>query len=352
MLEPPSPDIAQALTPAAAFYLDPAQLQRELDSVFAANWLLVSQVGPLAADGNYQVVRAGSESLVLVNDGGRLRGYFNVCRHRAGPLANGCGNARKLVCRYHGWTYDLAGQLLRAPEMDGVDNFDPARISLREVRLQQFGPLIFAALNADVPPFDDMHPGLALECAPLDLAPMQHLMTRDYPVAANWKAYVDNYLEGYHIPLIHPALDRELDYRAYVTRLAPRRVLQFAPVRKATALHYRDGAGDGQAYYYWLHPNIMLNIYEGLLQTNVVIPIDAGHSVVRFDWYARAPLPDPASDPRFQQLLQFTEQIQAEDAAICAAVQHNFASRAFEVGRYSVQREAGPHHFHRLVLGG
>jgi choline monooxygenase len=236
--------------------------------------------------------------------------------------------------------------------MAGVADFDPAKISLREIRLHQFGPLIFAALRADAPSFDELHPGLASECAALDLAPMQHVMTRDYPVAANWKAYVDNYLEGYHIPLVHPALDRELDSRAYVTRLAPHRVLQFAPVRPATATYYRDGAGDGQAYYYWLYPNIMLNIYEGLLQTNVVIPIDTHNTVVRFEWFARPPLPDPSQDARFQELLRFTEQIQIEDATICETVQRNFGSLAFQAGRYSVEREAGLHMFHRLVLGG
>lgn len=351
MTSPQTTDLINALTPDAAFYVDPAGLAREAQSVFARSWQLVGRRDQLAAPGDYFTADVGRESLLLVNDAGTLRGFFNVCRHRAGPLAYGCGRSPKIVCRYHGWTYDLGGQLLRAPEMNGVAGFDPRQIHLREVAVHVFGPLLFAALDQTTPSFDQFHPGLAQECAGLGLSDMRHVMTRDYPVAANWKTYVDNFLEGYHIPLVHPALNRELDYRAYKTQLAPRRVLQFAPVQSASATLYRDGAGDGQAYYYWLYPNIMLNIYEGQLQTNVVIPVDVDHTIVRFDWFARAPLPDPQTDERFRALLAFSEEVQHEDAQICEAVQRNFGSRAFERGRYSAERESGLHLFHQLVQG-
>jgi choline monooxygenase len=349
MTRPPATDIMHALTPDASFYVDPAGLARETQSVFARSWQLVGYRQQLAESGDYFTADVGRESLLLVNDAGTLRGFFNVCRHRAGPIAYGCGRSSKLVCRYHGWTYDLGGQLLRAPEMSGVADFDPRQVHLREVAVHVFGPLLFVALDDTTPAFDEFHPGLAAECAGLGLNDMLHVMTRDYPVAANWKTYVDNFLEGYHIPLVHPKLNRELDYRAYQTQLAPRRVLQFAPVQSSSATLYRDGAGDGQAYYYWLYPNIMLNIYEGQLQTNIVIPVDVDHTIVRFDWFAREPRPDPHTDERFRALLAFSEEVQAEDAQICEAVQRNFSSRAFERGRYSAERESGLHLFHQLV---
>ena len=349
-MDPQTDDLAHALTPHAAFYLDPAGFAAEADRVFARSWQLVGHLKQLATPGDFFTTQVGHESLLLINDAGTLRGFFNVCRHRAGPIAYGCGHASRLVCRYHGWTYDLAGQLLRAPEMEGVADFDARTVHLQPVAVHAFGPLLFAALHATTPGFADYHAGLTAECAPLELTRMRHVLTREYAMAVNWKTYVDNFLEGYHIPLVHPALNRELDYRAYRTQLAPRRVLQFAPVQTASASVY-GSTSDGHALYYWLYPNIMLNIYEGQLQTNVVIPVDIDHTIVRFDWYACDPLPNPERDQRFRTLLAFSEQVQAEDSQICEAVQRNFSSRAFRRGRYSVQRESGVHLFHKLVRG-
>ena len=225
----------------------------------------------MANPGDYFTTRLGNEPLLFTNDGGTIRGFFNVCRHRAGPIAYGCGKAQRLVCRYHGWTYDLGGQLLRTMEMEGAEEFDPTQIRLQSVKVHRFGPLLFAALDPATPAFDEMFPGVSERCAPLGLERMGYVASREFPVKANWKVYVDNFLEGYHIPLVHPALNREIDYRQYVTELGPRHTLQHAPVREGSE-HYKGKVGDGQAYYYWLFPNIMVNIYEGQLQSNVVIP--------------------------------------------------------------------------------
>jgi choline monooxygenase len=339
-----------ARTPPAAFYTDPQQLEREASTAFMRSWQYVGHTGQLRAHGEYFTTRVGHEPLLLLRDGEVIRGYFNVCRHRAGPLAQGCGQASRIVCRYHGWTYSLQGQLLRAAEMEGSQAFDPAATHLHPVQLHVLGPLIFAALDPNTPAFDSFHAGLAAQCAPFQLARMQHVLTREYPVAANWKLYVDNYLEGYHVPLVHPALSREIDYQSYLTVLGAHHVLQHAPVRAGTASLYRQAAGEPDASYYWLFPNVMLNLYEHQLQVNVVIPDGIAHAHVRFDWFAL----DAAAthSPHFRQLLDLTETVQAEDAAICEAVQGNLHSSAYGPGPYSPVRETGVHLFHRLMLGG
>jgi choline monooxygenase len=335
------------LTPPASFYIDPARLEFEQHDVFARSWQLVGRADQLARPGDYFTTRLGREPLLFTNDGGTLRGFYNVCRHRAGPVAAGCGNAERLACRYHGWVYDLSGKLLRTMEMEGAEDFDFGNVRLEPIAVHRFGPLIFAALDRSTPPFDEFYPGLTERCAPLGLERMGCVTTREYPVAANWKVYVDNFLEGYHIPLVHPALNRELDYRQYVTELGERYVLQYAPVKPGTAQHYR--ADEGQAWYYWLFPNIMLNIYQGQLQTNVVLPLDVGRSVVRFDWFAFPPVPDSTSDARWQELARFSEEIQEEDAGICALVHTNLGSRAYRSGPYSPKRESGVKLFHQLM---
>jgi phenylpropionate dioxygenase-like ring-hydroxylating dioxygenase large terminal subunit len=335
-------------TPPAEFYIDPARLENEREQIFARSWQMVGHVGQLANPGDYFTTRLGNEPLLFVNDGGTLRGFFNVCRHRAGPIAYGCGQAQRLVCRYHGWTYDLAGQLLRTMEMEGAEEFDPTHIRLQTVKVQRFGPLLLAALDPDTPPFDDLFPGVREHCAQSGLDRMGFVAMRDFHVKANWKVYVDNYLEGYHIPLVHPALNREIDYRQYVVELGPRHTLQHAPVREGSE-HYKGQIGDGQAYYYWLFPNIMLNIYEGQLQTNVVIPVDANNTIVRFEWFALEAQSDTQTNPRWIELARFSEEVQREDAQICEAVQFNLHSRAYRSGPYSPKRESGVRLFHTLM---
>src|SRR5437868_11647961 len=140
----------QKLTPTAKFYVDPARLKAEDEEVFARSWQLVGHVEQLAHPGDYFTTQLGREPLLFTNDAGVIRGFFNVCRHRAGPVAQGCGKAQRLSCRYHGWTYDLAGQLVRTTEMDGAD-FDPSKIRLQPVAVHRFGPLLFAALDPATP---------------------------------------------------------------------------------------------------------------------------------------------------------------------------------------------------------
>jgi choline monooxygenase len=335
------------LTPTADFYVDPARVGIERE-IFARSWQLAGHVGLLQQSGDYFTARIGNEPLLFVNDNGTLRGFFNVCRHRAGPIAYGCGSAKRLVCRYHGWAYDLSGQLLRATEMDGVA-LDVSSIHLESVAVHQCGPLLFVALEPTVPDFENCFPGVTAHCESLGLQHMRHVTRRNYPVQSNWKVYVDNYLEGYHIPLVHPSLNREIDYRRYVTELRARHVLQYAPVRETGATHYRSTSGDGQAWYYWLFPNVMLNIYENQLQTNIVVPTGADSCAVQFDWYSPEPVPDPNTDARWNELAAFSEEIQAEDAGICGAVQINIGSRAYRPGPYSLSRESGVRLFHDLM---
>ncbi len=346
----PDADIGRACTPPASFYIDPGRLAQEYRTAFARSWQYVGHVGLLPAHGHYFTAQVGREPLLFVRDHDAVRGYFNVCRHRAGPLAQGCGHATRIVCRYHGWTYDLNGQLLRAAEMDGAQSFDPAGIRLAPVQVHVLGPMIFAALDSETPAFDRFHAGLATECAPFQLERMRYIMTRDYPVASNWKVYVDNYLEGYHVPLVHPALNREIDYKSYVTVLGAHRVLQHAPVRPDSASLYRQDIGEPDASYYWLYPNVMLNLYERQLQVNVVTPEGCDRTRVRFEWFALDADPRRAEEPHFLDLLRFTEMVQAEDAAICEVVQGNLHSSAYRPGRYSPVRETGVHLFHRLML--
>jgi choline monooxygenase len=183
---------------------------------------------------------------------------------------------------------------------------------------------------------------------------MRYVMRKEWEIACNWKVYVDNYLEGYHLPVVHPGLHKELDYDNY--KVEPRRYfsIQHAPLR---AVHggnpdrkYDPSKTDvGEAVYVWLFPNVMLNVYMGQMQTNLVLPLGHDRCRVVFEWYSANPPADPANDREWTTLLAFSDEIQEEDIEICEAVQRNLRSRVYDRGRYSAARENGVHHFHSLL---
>jgi phenylpropionate dioxygenase-like ring-hydroxylating dioxygenase large terminal subunit len=306
--------------------------------VFTRCWQPCARADQLAATGDYVTAEIAGEPILLVRDGDVVSGFCNVCRHRAGPVAQGCGRRQSLQCGYHGWTYALDGRLLRAPEMDGTEGFDPAAIRLPPVATGAWGPLVMACLEPE------RAPGLAELTAEIALEPLPHRLRRDYPVACNWKVYVDNYLEGYHIPIVHPSLHRELDYAAYRTETRRWASLQHAPLRPLTGddRRYRPRDPGESNRYWWVFPNLMLNLYQDMVQLNTVLPLGVDRTLVRFDWFAAAPLAPG--------LVDFSDQIQEEDRRICETVQRNLTSRSYDRGRYSARRENGVHHFHGLLV--
>jgi choline monooxygenase len=237
--------------------------------VFARSWQLVAHAAQLADAGDHVVADiAGVPLVILRGDDGELRALHNVCRHRAGPLASCDGRgAKRLRCQYHGWTYALDGRLLSAPEMGDAQDFAIDAIRLPQARVAQWRGLVFAALDGATS-FADVVDGIDARVGAAAMHGYAFARRIAYDIDCDWKVYVDNYLEGYHVPHIHPELNRMLDYRSYVTELARWHSLQWSPLESTGDLY-----GNGEALYYWLWPNTMLNILPGRVQTNRVLPL-------------------------------------------------------------------------------
>jgi len=338
--------LEQAHALAAPLYCDPDVLAIEQRAVFGASWQLAAPADALAGSGDHVVTELGATPAIFVRgDDGELRAFHNVCRHRGGPLALADGRgAKALHCKYHGWTYTLAGQLRSAPEMQAAQDFDVKSICLPKAQAAQWQPLVFGALSDRVPPLADVLAGIAAQAQGTFARALKFDRRVSYELDCNWKVYVDNYLEGYHLPHIHPVLNRMLDYRSYTTTLSQWHSLQHSPIEDAGNFY-----GQGGAYYYFVYPNTMLNCLPGRLQSNRVLPLGAGRCRVDFDYYYPADAADAAELRRREQDQQFSDAVQAEDAAICAAVQKGLASGSYETGRLCPKRESGVKHFHDLL---
>jgi choline monooxygenase len=335
--------LATALALPAHCYVEATMHMLDRAAAFARSWQLVAHAGPVRAPGDHALAQIAGVPLVIVRgDDGQLRALHNVCRHRAGPLAICDGRAAQaLTCQYHGWTYALDGQLRGAPEMGRAEDFDPAVIRLPQARVAEWQGLVFAALDEAAPPFNELVDGIdaRLAAAGHALATYRFHRQLHYDIDCDWKVYVDNYLEGYHVPRVHPGLNALLDYRSYTTTSARWHSLQASPLDSAPTLY-----GSGEALYYFLYPNTMLNCLPGRLQTNRVLPLATGRCRVEFDFfYADASAAQAEADA------QFSDEVQQEDIGICEAVQRNLASGSYVAGRLNPLRESGIWHFHELL---
>lgn len=346
-------ELSRAATLPAFAYTDAAILAAEHDRIFRRAWEPIGNAVDLEEPGSFLTAEVAGAPVVVTRDAdGALRGFFNVCRHRAGPVAIGKGRRKSLTCRYHGWSYGLDGRLLTTPELGEVQDFDRACHGLRPVRVESWGPLVFACLDDAAPPLLSVLGDIPRETAAYDLGAMKPVARREYEIACNWKVYVDNFLEGYHLPTVHPGLFRELDYARYRVETFATYSSQIAPIRPATgdaaARHYAPENDGLAALYYWVFPGWMLNIYPDNMSLNVVLPRGPDRCVTVFEWFRKDPSA-PGAAEAIARTIDFSHGIQLEDISICEAVQKGLASGAYDRGRFSVARENGVHHFQSLV---
>ena len=344
------PRLTHAATIPADWYYQPEMLAAENAKVFGRTWQFVGHESILPQPGSYFATNVGGEPVVLTRGADeKLRAFSNVCRHRAGPVATGSDTTRNLRCGYHGWTYGLDGRLLAAPEFDGAEEWCKEDQTLPQFCAEVWNRLTFVNLDPAAAPLASAFRQLS-ETLTHDLTIGEPAERKDWFLDCNWKVYVDNYLEGYHIPIVHPGLNREIDYGQYRTEVRDIFSLQHSPIKPARdgRLRVDDETGGGEAQFFWIFPNLMLNVYPDNFSTNLIVPLGPERTLTVFEWYFR----DPASAEtrkKIDETVAFSDEIQLEDIKICEAVQRGLHSATYRSGRYSVKRENGVHHFHGLL---
>jgi choline monooxygenase len=343
--------LAEASTIPAPWYVDQRIYELEKRTVFSNSWQLIGRVDQVEKPGDFITFRVADEPVVAVRGSdGVLRGFYNVCRHHAAAVVTEpCGHAQILHCPYHGWNYGLDGSLKGMPEFEGVKNFDRSANGLGPVRVESWENFVFVNLDPRAESLTHFLGGLVRRVAPLEFTKLRYYASRTYDIACNWKVFVDNYLDGgYHVPHLHKGLNSVLDYKQYTIENEDRYCLQSSPVVSETAEASVASTRKGdRAWYFWQYPNLMIDFYEGYLDTILAVPIDVDHVRVMFDWY----FADAGESARAynDESVAVCDRVQQEDLDICEAVQRGLKSRAYGAGRLSVRREAGEHLFHRLL---
>jgi choline monooxygenase len=347
------PRIDVAATLPGTFYADAAAWQVVKERVFARTWQWLGDLGDvvLPCTLSPRTLLPGSldEPLLLVRDASRtLRCMSNVCTHRGNILVRNACQAESIRCGYHSRRFDLAGRMTFMPAFEHAKNFPSAADDLPHVPFDTWAAHGFASVDPVAP----LHAFIGDAAKSVGALPVEGFApmaarSRDYVVAAHWALYVENYLEGLHIPFVHPGLDEAVDRESYATTLHRYSVLQTAYAREGESAFegdHREGAGPRvAAYYWWIFPNLMLNFYPWGLSVNHVVPEAPDRTRVAFRSYVGdASKLDAGAGAGL-------DRVEVEDEAIVEAVQRGVRSRYYVAGRYSPTREQGVHHFHRLL---
>ena len=332
----------------ARWYTDATMSELERERVFGRVWLVAGRTDQVERAGQFLTIEIAGEPLVIARGAdGVLRGFFNVCRHHAAAVATQSeGTTQLFRCPYHGWTYGLDGALKGTPDFAGVCNFDRSANGLVPLRVAVWETFVFLNLSSNAPPLEEFLGDLPPRVATLQLATLRFHSRREYLLQCNWKVFVDNYLDGgYHLPYLHKGLNSVLDYSQYTIENGQKYCLQSSPIvdpgEQTQVGNTRSGV---RASYYWLYPNFMINAYQGVMDTNLVLPLGVDRTRVIFDFYFSS---DATANPT--ESIAVSDLVQQEDVAVCEAVQRGLGSRAYGAGRLSVRREAGEHLFHRLL---
>ena len=359
-----SAEVAPRTLPAWA-YRSPELYQAERREIFARSWLLVGHTSQLREPGDYVSMTIAGEPIAVVRGkDGELRAFSNVCRHRAARVLDGAGNCGKAMrCPYHGWTYGLDGQLLAIPEKTGFPGFDKDANGLWPLSVGVASGFVFASLSPEPPP-------LAEYLGPFEewLAPyrperlVKNAEAKDI-LPINWKNSIDNYLEGYHIPVGHPGLLRMLDYKRYLVETTDSRVsIARSPMRDKTSQNLQERLyqrlmrpmpglrepENREWNFIFAFPAMTFNLYPDQIDFWLNYPLDERRTLSV--WQSFRPPETAGRRDRIVRRLntRINSLVQHEDNDLTARVQEGLGSSLYRAGVIGV-RENGLLHFHDLI---
>ena len=351
-------DVTEAKTGLTGeFFTTDAIFTEERRALFHGGWMCVGTRGDAARPGSIFPVSIGGVDLLLVRDrDDTLRCFFNHCSHRGAILAEQPRqNCPTIVCPYHSWTYSLAGELRKTPHVGGVDinaaeGLDPAKLGLREVRLGEWGGLVFVNVSGTAEDFDTFIAPLAERLRGYDLSLLQTSGEAETIVEANWKVVVENFVESYHLPWIHPSMNRYNPMEDHYQILGGDTYIG----QGLLGLEFDDEAANllprfpnlkpeqlttGESHF--LFPNVLFGVM--IEQAYAVILNPDGPKRTRERVVVMVNGVEAATDPKLQGvrdiLLERIVSVNAEDIGIVESVQRGRFSPAFSGGQFSPVQE-------------
>ncbi len=318
----------------ARWYTDPAIFERERWPIFGSTWVHIAYDHQLRNPGDYVTENlAGWPIFVRRSDDGELRGFYNLCPHRAGPIVwEGEGCSANLVCRYHGWAFATDGSLLNARDFGCPA---PPDMDLTPIQVASWRGMVFVCLNPTVAPLLEWLGAFPDEVAEYPIESYRFHSRTVRNVRCNWKTYGDNFMEGYHLPTVHPAMSRDADALHYEV------IFKGDPRWNIHVMPPRDHSTFGVFGYFW--PTFAFDVFPGGFAVERWLPRGHGHTDLIFEYF----FADDTDD--IEGTVKFSEEVADEDARVCEHVQRNLDAGHYDMGVLSPKWEHGLKVFHQLV---
>ena len=347
-------DIKLAETLPAKFYKNKNIFEITKERIFLRCWHWIGD-NSFKNEGNFKIPieilpKFLNEPLVLtITDKNKIKCFSNVCTHRGNILVHEKCKSKKIICNYHGRRFNGEGKFEFMPEFKETLNFPRESDHLHDFPIFVWNKLIFVGLNPSFSidkVFEKINRRVSF--LPLENLQLHEELSKDYSINANWALYCDNYLEGFHVPFVHKDLNEVLDYNSYDTEIDEYFNLQIGYAKNEDECFtipkkHKDYGKKIAAYYYWLFPNLMLNIYPWGISINLVCPEGISKTKILFRSYVfdKSKLNSGASGD--------LDKVEMEDEEVVQSVQKGINSAFYNTGRFSPTKEKGVHHFHSLI---
>mgnify|MGYP001226333172 FL=1 len=342
-------DITKARTLPSTYYTDHEKFDK-IRKRFEKFWHYAGHLSQLSDCSAISVDHMGDliGEPMMMTDENETRCISNVCTHRGMLICNNKSRKHTLRCPYHGRTFALDGSFKAMPEFDDVIDFPSPKDDLESFPTMVWKGLVFAGIDPSgiSTCIEEMQKRVGW--MPIEKYKYDPTRDRSYEIKANWALYVDNYLEGFHIPFVHQDLNTILDYENYRTETFDGGVVQIGIANKdEQKFSLPDNSPDFglsiAAYYYWIFPGLMLNFYPWGLSVNIIIPISVNRTRIIFQGFVGdlAMLGKGAGGD--------LDKVEAEDQEIVEATHKGVSSGLYHRGRYSPTKEKGVHHFHMML---
>jgi choline monooxygenase len=338
----------------SGWYTDKALFEVERAAVLRKAWHYAGHTGELVNIGDQLVCRVAGIPVVLVRDEtNTIRGFVNICRHRAHQVVLHNQNQKSMQCLYHGWTYGLDGQLRAAPRSKAEPCFENGEFPLVPVQVAQWGPTLWVSTDRDAPPFEEWTQGLQQTVAK-HLDPSRYRyggLTRTFRIRANWKVFMDNAIECYHCATCHPTLARALEMdiakhqlsvggRNWVTTVIPFRQPRDASARTTVPLYY----------FHWIFPTSYFQYTDDgsgfdIGSVNVIGPDEIEFRAV---FFVPNDMPEAEASARMARYAE--DPVVGEDIGICERVQEAHEAGLVPPGRLLLNSEWHIQHFQKVIV--
>jgi Rieske 2Fe-2S family protein len=347
------------------YFTSPAVLAEEIDRIFTRQWLCADREARIADRGDYFLLEVAGESIIILRDQqGAVRAFYNVCRHRGSRLCEEQHGSlsETIQCPYHAWTYGLDGRLIGAPATGDLEGFRKQDWPLKPVSVALWEGFIFVNLAEDPVSFEDSHAALLTRFTRFGLGGLRLGRTHEYDIKANWKLVVQNYSECYHCALVHPTLTRrtpptlgendlvEGPFLGGYMLLAEeaRSMTMSGQVCGLPVSDTLPAADHDRVYYYSIMPNMLLSLHPDYVMFHALWPLAVDRTRVYCSWLFN---PATLADTRFSidDGVQFWDMTNREDWHVCELSQQGVSSRSYTPGPYS-RRESMSAAFDRDYL--